>query len=248
MFKRLFRKLFPEKSKTDFAIAYIANRFFMERINADPVLVVGDYTNRDYETLKKRLGRIYSLDVVDNPHIPKEFYLKQSIEDRIPFPDGYFKCVLLAEVIENVWRDRDAMLEINRVLAEDGVLLMSLEFYADEPLHYHVYSPDSLDLLLRHSNFDAKEIRYQGFVTKFMGARFSAALAIFLYPIFHRKALSKVNEMIWFLDGLLKNSKNINGVFEMTAYILAKKSGAAIDPIEVQRRYYEPYTKAHAGL
>ncbi len=55
-FKKVFRKIFAQKTDLDFPANYISNRFIMERVRKGPILVVGDYTGRDFLTLKKKLS------------------------------------------------------------------------------------------------------------------------------------------------------------------------------------------------
>ena len=232
--RKFFRRLFPVKTSSDTPVTYIANKFFVDRVNDEPVLIVGDYTNREYDSLSAKFREVYSLDIIDNPRIPKDFYVKQSIEDRLPFPDGFFKFIVLGEVIEHVWRDRDALLELNRVLAEKGKLLLSVQFYRDNRYHYHIYSPQSILWLLEHSNFEPAETKYQGLVTLIFGARFTGILAVILYPFWGQKALRAANHCVWLLFDFMSNSWSLNRWFFPSAFITAVKFPHNINPVEKQ--------------
>ncbi len=238
MVKLLFRRLFP-RSKTDFPIAYIANRFFTTRAGKGPVLIIGDHLNREYESFRDKFPEVYSLDIVPNNGRVKEgYYIQQSIEDPLKFKDGHFGTIIMGEVIENLWRDRDALIELRRVLSDDGVFLLSLEFYADEPLHYHIYSPGSIELLLHYSGFEIEEMRYSGLIPKMIGTKVTGLMAVLLYPFLGKNALKKFTGFTGFLDGLLSQSKSLNGIFEMSAYVKARKA-AIPSPLEPQVEYYE---------
>ena len=49
-----------------------------------------------------------------------------------PFSDGEFDAVLTSEVLEHVFNPDEFLSEINRVLRDDGVLLLTVPFVWDE--------------------------------------------------------------------------------------------------------------------
>jgi len=97
--KQLFRKIFPQKTDLDFPPAYISNRFIMEQVDRGPILVVGDYTGRDFLPLKKKYPDTYLLDIVDNK-ITDENFVLQSITEPTTFREETFQYVVMAEVID----------------------------------------------------------------------------------------------------------------------------------------------------
>ena len=203
--KTWLRKLFPKKTETDFPTPYISNRFFVDRINAEPILIIGDYTNREYDSLLSRFKEVYSSDILDIQGVRDGYFIKQSVEDRFPFPDGFFKFIILGEVIECIWRDREALLELNRLLSPSGTLLMSLQFYSkvkhNRHIYFpagHIYSPDSIIRLLKYSDFEPVEMKYFG-LAKFFGAKFVGVLALMLYPFYGQKGLEVANRFVYSL-------------------------------------------------
>ena len=113
-FKQLFRKIFPQKTDLDFPPTYISNRFIMERVNNGPILVIGDYTGRDFLPLKKEYPDTYLLDIVDNK-ITDDHFVLQSITEPTSFGDETFQYVVMAEVIEHLWEDVAALKEVHRL-------------------------------------------------------------------------------------------------------------------------------------
>ncbi len=238
-YKKLFRKLFFVKTQTDFPGGYISNRFFLEQIDFGPILVIGDYTGRDYPAIKEKISETYLLDVVDNKIVNKKFFIQQSITEKTDFPDGYFRYIIMAEVIEHLWEDKKALEEVNRILSADGRLLLSVPFFNDVPEHhYHIYSPRTISILLKHSGFSIVQFNYRGLVTSIPN-ELVAFLAILLMPVYKRRALSIVNKFLYGIHKNVNNCKRLNQFFgSYGVAIIAKKGHPKIDPIEVQRKSF----------
>lgn len=81
---------------------------------------------------------------------------------QFPFQDGEFDSVLTSEVLEHVFNPGVFMSEINRVLKEGGVLLLTVPFVWDEheqPYDFARYSSFGLQHLLEQSGFIILEHR-----------------------------------------------------------------------------------------
>jgi len=246
LYRNFFRKLFPQKSEIDFPSGYIPNRFFLEHIDKGPVLVVGDYKGRDYPAIKEKVNKAYLLDIIDNNVAEKDFFIYQSLTAPIRFPDNYFRYVVIAEVIEHVWEDRQALVNIWRVLSPEGKLLLTIPLLHDFPdHHFHIYSPKSIVTLLRFSGFSVQEKYYRGLVVSIPNEVVAGA-ALLLYPFFRTRALSRVNALAYRLYKFLGSQKKLNSFFRFrhifTGYgmtIVASKYTEQIpDPVEFQRESF----------
>lgn len=243
--KKIFRNFFPRKTKFDFPGGYIPHRFFLEHIKEGPVLVIGDYDGRDYVEIKAKFPETYHLDIVDNGVAPKEYYIEQSIIDPIPKPDDFFKAILLTEVIEHIWEDKRALEQLRRVLHPDGVLLLSVPFWHDfHDLHFHIYSPRTIRLLLQYSGYEILETNYRGFVVS-LPYEFVAFLALLIFPFYGRKALQKVNEFLYDVHMALGGSRRLNSFFRFKHFfkrcgvnLVARKSDKVLDDIRAQGTYF----------
>jgi len=244
LIKKFFRKLFPKKTNLDFATPIIAHRFFTEGVRGK-VLLTGDYLLRDYSALAKNC-EVYLLDIVDNPGIPGDKYFQQSLEFVPPIKELDF--ALLPEVIENVWNDRDALLNIRNALKEGGELRISLQLYDDDSLHYHIYSPASIQLLLNHSGFEIISMRYHGFAVFLFHPYFIAVTATILYPIFQSRALGKVNSWVVKLNDLCSSSWLINKWFYPSVYIKARPNEIVVNSVEEQKKFYEEHSQQRSKL
>jgi SAM-dependent methyltransferase len=79
-----------------------------------------------------------------------------------PFNDGEFDAVLTSEALEHVFNPDEFLSEINRVLRDGGVLLLTVPFVWDEheqPFDYARYSSFGLRHLLERHGFEIIEHR-----------------------------------------------------------------------------------------
>ncbi len=123
MLSNLFRMFFPNKTGIDFPGGYIPNKFIMDEINSGPVLVIGDYTGRDFLPLKNKYPDTKLLDIVNNKIADTCDLTLQSICDKTSFKQESFQYIVLAEVIEHLWEDVAALQKIHRLLVQGGGLL-----------------------------------------------------------------------------------------------------------------------------
>jgi len=79
-----------------------------------------------------------------------------------PFQNGEFDSVIINQVFEHVFNPDDFLSEVNRVLKDEGILLMSVPFVWDEheqPFDYARYSSFGLEYLLDTHGFEVIERR-----------------------------------------------------------------------------------------
>jgi len=79
-----------------------------------------------------------------------------------PFDSGEFDAVLTSQVLEHVFNPNEFLSEVNRVLRDDGVLLLTVPFVWDEheqPFDYARYSSFGLRHLLDCHGFEVLEHR-----------------------------------------------------------------------------------------
>ena len=240
MLRSLFRRAFPEKSPTDFPAGYIPNRFIMKSIDRGPVLVVGDYTGRDFPPLRRLYPDTRLLDIVDNGIASSEELVLQSIESRTLFSDESFRFVVLAEVIEHLFDDLAALLEIRRILTPDGALVMTLPFYHDKPAcHFRIHSPRSVVRLLEHAGFRVTHFSYRGLATSLLAAPTVGALALFLYPFLSTRSLECINSLSYTLHRLVSQIEFLNRPFRgFGGMIIVVKTDSVPDALEEQIRVF----------
>jgi len=143
------------------------------------ILIVGcgaGYLVRDLEKFfwkHSLINQVFSMDIDDEAL----FLTKTKSTDRVkfvrasvcdmPFEEGYFDLVIMADVLEHVEDEFAAMTEIARALKPKGKLIMTvpagmeLWSYHDEDLgHYCRYSKKKLRQLLDFAGFGIKKCQY----------------------------------------------------------------------------------------
>ncbi len=134
----------------------------------DKILVIGDFTKRDYSVLNALGKDVSVLDIVPIKGVEK-FYL-QSITEKTMFDDNTFDGVVLAEVIEHLFEDHLALQEINRILKDDGTLVVTVPYFSniqDAPeFHVRVHSQKTINRLLKYTGFSIKEHFFRGVMSR----------------------------------------------------------------------------------
>ncbi len=104
----------------------------------------------------------------------------------LPFRSGCLKEIIMDEVLEHIEEDKIALLEIHRVLSQDGALLLSvphrgwlakLDKFLLHRNEYHAsYSKLGLQDALSHSGFCCSEMFIYGTLPHFLGVAFGGTL------------------------------------------------------------------------
>ncbi len=160
---------------------------------AKRVLVIGVFGGRDFFFLKTR--GVHELHAIDLHPMPGIEHLEvANIEKPLPYPDKFFDAIVINEVLEQLVEDAKALGNLRAVLADDGILFVSVPFLHDrEPAHVRVHTRLSVVRLLSCCGFEPKEIVerpglgfYLPWVNPLNFAASAAALALTgrtLYPV-----------------------------------------------------------------
>jgi SAM-dependent methyltransferase len=120
------------------------------------ILIVGVMGGRDYFLFRNLGFRVTALDLGPQPDIAP--IVMANVERTLPFDDGEFDVVLVGEVLEHLREDVQALLNVRRVLRNDGRLIVSVPFFNDwEEGHMRVHSPKSGTRLLGMAGFKVLE-------------------------------------------------------------------------------------------
>jgi|GEM_PF-1984971 len=132
------------------------------------ILIIGDFTKRDYKALSAIGKDVSVLDIVPLEGI-EQFY-QQSITEKTYFDDETFDGIVLAEVIEHLFEDHLALAEIHRILKKDGTLVITVPYFSnvqDEPeFHVRIHSRKTITRLLQHSGFVIIEHFFRGVMSR----------------------------------------------------------------------------------
>jgi SAM-dependent methyltransferase len=99
---------------------------------------------------------------------------------RLPFRDGVFDTVLSVQVLEHTPRPAPLVAEMARVLAPDGLLILTAPFQFrlhEQPHDYFRYSPHGLRQLCDDAGLEIVETLQQGSLWSVIGHKLSTYLA-----------------------------------------------------------------------
>ena len=99
---------------------------------------------------------------------------------RLPFHDGVFDTVLSVQVLEHTPNPGGLIGEMSRVLAPDGLLILSAPFQFklhEEPHDYFRYSPHGLRTLCEAAGLEVIETKPQGGLWTVLGQKLNSYLA-----------------------------------------------------------------------
>lgn len=132
------------------------------------ILIVGDLTGRDHRVLTRMGKELYVVDIAAQSGVPN--FVRQSITVRTPFVDQFFDAVIVAEVMEHLFEDVDALREIRRILKDDGALIVTVPYFSniqDMPeYHVRVHSRKTMNRLLNYVGFEVRDHFYRGLMVR----------------------------------------------------------------------------------
>lgn len=120
----------------NFAFRFIEQKRIDKLIEAaeikesDKILEVGCGAGHILEKVKK--GKLYGIDISEiqiertRKRMGDKVELKKAPGENIPYEDKFFDKVLCSEVIEHVIDPREVLIEISRVMKDDGILSLSI--------------------------------------------------------------------------------------------------------------------------
>jgi len=115
--------------------------------DARRILVIGDGGGRDYYSLKL-LGKSPTVMDIATQSIIKEMVIADANQP-LPFAPGTFDAVVMAEVLEHLPTDFDALRHMREVTKDGGALVLTIPYFHDaEPTHVRIHSPASIERIL----------------------------------------------------------------------------------------------------
>jgi SAM-dependent methyltransferase len=199
---------------------------------AGTILNVGPTWGRDYYALRTQGKRVFNLDIATQEGLPHT--VCGDVTRPLPFANGTFDAIVAAEVLEHLVEDHLALLELRRVLADGGRLIVTVPFYHDEPVyHVRVHSPRSITRLLAATGFSAEVLICRaGFVRH---PKVTHGMRKLLAPI----GLSQVWYRLVVTADFWLGRQPWAARFAGGCYIVAHKSEEALDWRALNRDTYE---------
>jgi SAM-dependent methyltransferase len=143
--------------------------------------------SKPYKTLFKKVAEYIGLDIENEGHSHKKEQIDVYYDGKtIPFENEHFDSVFSSEVFEHIFDIEPILLEINRVMRKDGLLLVSVPFAWNEheiPNDFGRYTSFGLEHLLKKSGFEIIESRKTGH----FAAVIAQYTALYIYELIHTK-------------------------------------------------------------
>jgi len=141
-----------------FEYAYFIGRLVGDK---EKVLLIGDGGGRDYYYLRMRGKDVTAIDIARQSVIDR--LVLTDVASSLPFPDATFDAVVMAEVIEHLFEDYEALGHIRRVMRADAKLVLTVPYGHDIPeYHVRVHTARTIRRLLEYSGFKIVDIIEKG--------------------------------------------------------------------------------------
>jgi SAM-dependent methyltransferase len=227
-------------------VQFIFKRFLENIPAGGKVLIIGVMGGRDY-FLCKNLG--YEVVAVDlGPQSEIEPIVCCNVEDGLPFADSTFDAVIMAEVLEHLVRDVDALGHVRRVLKPNGKLIVSLPYFNDsEEGHVRIHSPKSGERLMMMGGFGVEDyLERPGLIWARKLNALVHGMSLATYWLSGRTVYGGATRLVGNAEYRLGHLTWLRAIRKMSrffgGYYLCSKS-AALDYVALNRMLY-----THAGV
>lgn len=159
-----------QRTKLNLLKKYINNK-------TGEVLDVGTGSGEFLELMKNKGWRVFGVEYAKttSAYARENLHLNVLTKDLLEtnFQSSYFDLVTLWDSLEHLYSPKETLIEINRILKDDGLLVVSIPnidnlaammfknfWYTNVPRHLYQFSPKAIKLLLKKANFKTFRIVY----------------------------------------------------------------------------------------
>lgn len=206
-------KLIPEKYWSQFICVGGASEIQYALGRAIPrdkkkILIIGVAGGRDYFYFKIRGHEVFALDLFHDSDF--ENLTVGNIEEKLPWPDNFFDAIVMMEVLEHLNHDYRALMNVRRILKDDGILALSVPFLNIGKIHARVHHPITTKRFLRAAGFSTEIVleRPNIFFSPHAFNLLHHAFNTLFYMAFRKTLYKKTLPMLWKLDYWLSQRKN----------------------------------------
>jgi SAM-dependent methyltransferase len=127
------------------------------------ILIIGDSGGRDYNFIKKFDKTITVFDITMQSNVELKDQIIGDANIKLPFKSKSFDAVVAFEVIEHLKNDAHFLLEIRRILKDDGIFSISVPFLNDyRDFHIRIHTDLTIKRLLVVHGFKIEDFIYRG--------------------------------------------------------------------------------------
>lgn len=109
-----------------------------------------------YHAYKDYIEENICVDWGNSFHKNEHLDFTMDLNEKLSLSDGEFNTVILSDVLEHIKEPRQLCIELNRILKENGILIMNVPFFYwlhEEPHDYYRYTQHALRSLAEESGF-----------------------------------------------------------------------------------------------
>jgi SAM-dependent methyltransferase len=129
------------------------------------VLNIGPSWGRDTFFLTEMGKTVLNFDIAPQTHL--QHFAIGDASGGLPYRALSFDAVVIAEVLEHMIEDFQALVEIRRVLKDNGRLVVTVPLLNDVPdYHVRVHTPKSIVRLLNATGFQIRATHFRGGFTR----------------------------------------------------------------------------------
>ena len=138
------------------------------------ILDIGCGTGSVSGELVQRGHSVYGLDIIEEAirrAIQRGLVARiYDVNERLPFENGYFDCVLALDILEHLFEPLQLLREIRRVLAADGYAIIFLPLHFDLRQRLRILTGKGI-ILYEHLWYDPKYVAWEYFHIRFFTLR-----------------------------------------------------------------------------
>jgi len=221
-------------------MTYIFKKYFLkspltENLGGVKALIIGLHGGRDYWSLKALGYEVYGMDI-NSYSFPNS--VVANAEDRYPYEDNFFDVIIIGEVLEHLFFDKECLLEANRVLNNNGRLIVTVPYHdSNDDFHVRMHDFTTISHLAYYSNFRVVDsVERPGIFFKPYLNYINGVVAVLIYSIFKVNIYPKLvlifGEMEYFFGKkniLRKVLKSMNLINYGGAILLTKSDNEGDD-------------------
>lgn len=197
---------------------------FLPSLSSGSLLDIGSANASYKDELEEQFDPVVFFDLNDYPG---------SIDVRgdahfLPFKEKSFRFITCLQLFEHLSKPNQAIIEINRVLQDGGVLILSVPHLSrlhELPNDYFRYTQYGLEQLMQEGHFELLDLRITGGLLLFLGHQYSLAFLLTFWKFKWFRGLTVwINEtlivkpILWIDSKLSKNTR-----FPQGYVLMAKK-------------------------
>lgn len=215
---------------------YLLNSFLPQKRNQKlKILIVGVFGGRDFWGLEYQGHNVTGFDISSIKNMPN--IIHGNAEKKWPFNKASFDVVIIGEVLEHLINDSFALSEANKILNNNGKLIITLPYLDDNPVyHIRIHTKKTIERLLKINKFEIQiYIERPGiFLKDLLNKILNTFILISIFSLkksFYRpisKFLAKLDFFMGRNFFLLRKVLYILGVKKYGGFFVCKKSNNSL--------------------